>query len=132
MKKKRILVALAVVCALLCIFPLSAFAITEEEVQTQVDAVGREAVTGNIFVWFLCAIGFLKISQKIDSFLSGLGINVGHTGGSMLAEAMITARGISSARNFVSHKGGSSSSTQSNFTGLKGGLVGMVGRGCNK
>ena len=129
MKKKRILVALAVVCALLCIFPLSAFAITEEEVQAQVDAVGREAVTGNIFVWFLCAIGFLKISQKIDSFMSGLGINVGHTGGSMLAEAMITARGISSARNFVSHKGGSSSSTQSNFTGLKGGLVGMVGRG---
>ena len=60
MKKKRILVALAVVCALLCIFPLSAFAITEEEVQAQVDAVGREAVTGNIFVWFLCAIGFLK------------------------------------------------------------------------
>lgn len=35
----------------------------------------------NLFVWFLCAIAFLKVSQKIDSFMAGLGISVGHIGG---------------------------------------------------
>lgn len=40
----------------------------------------------------------LKVSQKIDSFMSSLGINVGHTGGSMLAEAMIAMRGIGVAK----------------------------------
>ena len=55
--------------------------------EREVEAVGRDAVTGNVLIWFLCAVAFLKVSQKIDSFLSGLGVNVGHTGGSLLAEA---------------------------------------------
>ena len=42
----------------------------------------------------LCAIAFLKVSQKVDSFMSGLGINVGHTGGNMIAELMVAARGL--------------------------------------
>ena len=66
------------------IFSVSVFALTENEVQDEVSRIGREGVTGNIFVWFLCAVAFLKVSQKIDSFMSSLGINVGHTGGSML------------------------------------------------
>ena len=48
-------------------------AVTEDEVA----AHGKEATAGSIFIWFLCAIAFLKISQKIDSFMSSLGINVG-------------------------------------------------------
>ena len=74
------------VLACLCCQPAFA-AVSEEEVQAQVDAVGKEAVSGNVLIWFMCAIGFLKVSQKIDSFMAGLGVNVGHTGGSMLAEA---------------------------------------------
>ena len=73
---------------------LPAFAITESEVEAQVSAVGRESVTGNVLIWFLCAVGFLKISQKIDSFMASLGVNVGHTGGSMMAEAMIAMRSV--------------------------------------
>lgn len=73
---------------------LPAFAITESEVEAQVSAAGQEAVTGNVLIWFLCTVGFLKISQKIDSFMASLGVNVGHTGGSMLAEAMIAMRGV--------------------------------------
>ena len=92
---------LAVMLVMVCMFSVPAFAMTESEVQAQVDAHGKEAVTGNVFIWFLCAIAFLKVSQKIDSFMSSLGINVGHTGGSMLGEAMIAARGIASARNFA-------------------------------
>ena len=52
--------------------------------EADVEAVGKEAASGNLLIWFLCAIAFLKVSQKIDSFMGSLGINVGHTGGSML------------------------------------------------
>ncbi|MCI8472572.1 MAG: hypothetical protein HFE65_05660 [Clostridiales bacterium] len=92
----------------ICTVP--AFALTESEVQDQVNSAGRESVTGNILVWFLCAIAFLKVSQKIDSFMSALGINVGHTGGS--------AGGSSS--------GGSSGGFAS------GGLAGVVSRSFTK
>ena len=83
-----IVLSVLVICAL----TIPAFALTESDVQSQVAASGKEGVAGNLFVWFLCAVAFLKISQKIDSFMQGLGINVGHTGGSMLAEAMLAAR----------------------------------------
>lgn len=63
-----------------------ASALTEEEVRQQIAAEGSAAVTGNIFIWFLCAIAFLKVSQKVDSFMSSLGINVGHTGGACWAK----------------------------------------------
>lgn len=59
--------------------------------EQEVAEVGKETVTGNLLIWFLCAVAFLKVSQKIDSFMSALGVNVGHTGGSLLAEVMIAA-----------------------------------------
>ena len=99
---KKILFLALMVAALSCLFCQPAFAISEEEVQAQVDAVGKEAVSGNVLIWFMCAIGFLKVSQKIDSFMASLGVNVGHTGGSMLAEAMIAARGFSGFKSFAS------------------------------
>ena len=102
MKKfKKILFLALMVAALSCLFCQPAFAISEEEVQAQVDAVGKETVSGNVLIWFMCAIGFLKVSQKIDSFMASLGVNVGHTGGSMLAEAMIAAKGIGGFKNHL-------------------------------
>ena len=113
------------------IFSVSVFALTENEVQNEVSRIGREGVTGNIFVWFLCAVAFLKVSQKIDSFMSSLGINVGHTGGSMLAEALITAKSIGSTfrGGGKSVSAGKSNGTSVNTAAFKGGLSGMVGRG---
>ena len=65
MKKHRKLLMLLVLSVIfVCLFATPAFAITESEVQTQEDSAGREAVTGNLFIWFLCAIAFLKVSQK--------------------------------------------------------------------
>lgn len=117
-----------------------AFAITESEVEAQVSASGREAVTGNVLIWFLCAVSFLKVSQKIDSFLASLGVNVGHTGGSMLAEAMIAVRGVTTMaggagkvlgslgrRAGPSPSPGASGSAGSSWA-FKGGLAGMVSR----
>ena len=131
------------VACLACLFCQPAFAaISESDVQSQVDAVGKEAVSGNVLIWFLCAVAFLKISQKIDSFMASLGVNVGHTGGSMLAEAMIATKGIGGIRNFSRQHfsgGGSRSSTNVKANGgsggagfgggfMSGGLAGVINR----
>ena len=137
MKKHRKLLMLLVLSVIfVCLFATPAFAITESEVQTQVDSAGREAVTGNLFIWFLCAIAFLKVSQKIDSFMSSLGINVGHTGGSMMAEAIIAAKSLRAVKAAVSAfrsgghtpSGGKSTGTAVAAGFMSGGLAGVVSR----
>lgn len=140
--KKRILslFPLALVLAVLLCAP--AFALTEAEVEAQVAASGKEAVTGNVLIWFLCAVAFLKVSQKIDSFMASMGVNVGRTGGSLMAEAMIAVRGASMiakaggsaiggiGKAAAGNSAGGTTSNASGSTGgfFKGGLIGMAGR----
>lgn len=95
MKHKRniiLLLTLTACMVIFCSFPVFAAELTEAEVEQAVANQGKEAVTGNIFIWFLCAIAFLKVSQKIDSFMASLGINVGNTGGNMMAELLIAGK----------------------------------------
>lgn len=99
MSMNRTVIIVLLALMVLSIFSSPALAVSENDVQAQVASEGRETVSGNLFIWFLCAIAFLKISQKIDSFMSSLGINVGRTGGSMMAELMIAARGAGEAKN---------------------------------
>ena len=137
MKRKRVLMPLLLV---LLLFALSttAFAIDESEVESAIAASSREEVAGNVFIWFLCAIGFLKVSQKIDSFMASLGVNVGRTGGSMLAELMVAGRGIATAAGalggtvFNRHSShstqGSSQAAGAAFTGGGNGIVSVTRR----
>lgn len=134
---RKLIITVLIVAAMLCLFSTQAFAVSESDVQAAVDSSSKEAVSGNVFIWFLCAMAFLKVSQKIDSFMSSLGINVGHTGGSMIAEAMIAARGISAVKGAGGgfRGGGSSSGSHSPGGGvaaaasmMSGGLAGAVGR----
>ena len=126
------------------VLTVPALAITESEVEAQISASSRESVTGNVLIWFLCAVGFLKVSQKIDSFLASMGVTVGHTGGSMMAEAMIAMKSVTmmagaagkAVGGFARKGGGTSGSPGSSgapgATGaswpLKGGLAGVVSR----
>ena len=65
--------------------------------------------------------------------MSSLGINVGHTGGSMVGELMVAAKGLTTAKNIstggsfrgCSVRGGS---TMNHASVLSGGLAGAVGR----
>ena len=137
-KKQLLYIILLVACmVLLYSMPVFASELTEADVEQAVAEQGKEAVTGNVFIWFLCAIAFLKVSQKIDSFMASLGINVGNTGGNMMAELLIAGRSLAGAMHL---KGGSSSggsgyrksgspgdtAVGGNF--LSGGLAGSVGR----
>lgn len=138
--KKRILSLLPLVLLLAAMLCTPAFALTEAEVEAQVAASSKAAVTGNVLIWFLCAVAFLKVSQKIDSFLSSLGINAGRTGGSLMAEALVAVRGVSMLAKAGGgaigamaggRQGGSSPGTApTGSTGgfFKGGLIGMAGR----
>lgn len=92
---------------------------------------------GGLFIWFLVALGFLKVSQKIDSFMGALGISVGHTGGSMLGELFVAAKAVGGIKKLgmlggIGGKGGQPSYTSSGSapsTGFfAGGLSGMVSR----
>lgn len=139
--RKRFFLNCLLILTLVIVMSTNAFAISESDVESAVSASGKEAVSGNVLVWFLCAIAFLKVSQKIDSFLSSLGLNVGHTGGSMLSEAMIAMRAINTATSAVgsalgsrsrhgsapaSGKSDGGSAAAAGF--FSGGLVGMASR----
>ena len=136
MKNKKVFLSGLALAACLVLFtatPVFAAELTEAQVEEAVASQGKEAVTGNIFIWFLCAIAFLKVSQKIDSFMASLGINVGNTGGNMMAELLIAGRSLAGA--FHGHGGGGgyrrASSPGSAAVGgsfLSGGLAGAVGR----
>lgn len=136
MKRKSLLILLAVI--LLFALTTTAFAIEESEVESAIAASSEEEVAGNIFIWFLCAIGFLKVSQKIDSFMASLGVNVGRTGGSMLAELMIAGRTVAGAASMLggsifnrhsSHSNnGSSQAAGAAFTGGGNSLISVAKR----
>ena len=138
--KKRIISLLPLALLLAAMLCTPAFALTESEVEAQVAASSKVAVTGNVLIWFLCAVAFLKVSQKIDSFMAGMGVNVGRTGGSLMAEAMIAARSVSmlvkaggGAIGGIGKAAGGAGGTSpgpSGSTGgfFKGGLIGMAGR----
>lgn len=140
MKQRNVLLfcitALAVV-----LLSTTAFAIDESQVESAIAASSREEVAGNIFIWFLCAVGFLKISQKIDSFMTSLGLNVGRTGGSMLGELMIAGRAIGAAvkggggnigsvfnRASSSHSSTTNQAAGQGFQSTAGGLIGVAQR----
>ena len=58
---KHLIPCLSLLFCLILLFslPVSAADLTEAEVEQAVAEQGKDAVTGNIFIWFLCAIGFL-------------------------------------------------------------------------
>ena len=88
--KKRIIPCTLV--PVLLLLTQAAYALEETEVDTVLEQSGREAVSGNLLIWILCTVAFLKVSQKIDSYLSALGVNVGRTGSSMISEQMLIGR----------------------------------------
>ena len=59
---KKTLFTLFTAINLALLYCPAAFALTEDEAAAAVDAHGKDAVSGNLFLWLLCAIAFLKVS----------------------------------------------------------------------
>ena len=91
---KKTLFTLFTAINLVLLYCPAAFALTEDEAAAAVDAHGKDAVSGNLFLWLLCAIAFLKVSTKLDGILHSLGIGVSRSPGSMLSEVLLAFRGF--------------------------------------
>jgi len=136
-KLHKILFALITTTSCVMLASTQVFAITDADVQAAIAASSKEAVSGSVFIWFLCAIAFLKISQKIDSLMATLGVSVGRTGGSMLGELMMAGKVLTGgAKGLLGGAGGgggggvSGGGSAAGF--LSGGLAGAVGRMVNR
>ena len=57
--KQKWKIAFVIVLALTVLLGIQCYAITDSDVQAAVDASSKESVSGNIFIWFLCAIAFM-------------------------------------------------------------------------
>ena len=66
---KKTLFTLFTAVSLALLYCPAAFALTEDEAAAAVDAQGKDAISGNLFLWLLCAIAFLKVATKLDGIL---------------------------------------------------------------
>lgn len=129
---KKTLFSLFTAVSLALLYCPAALALTEDEAAAAVDAQGKDAVSGNLFLWLLCAIAFLKVATKLDGILHSLGIGVSRFPGSMLSEALLAFRGFEIGKAFMglgAAKAATTAATQ-NTPGntFAGGLSGMVSR----
>ena len=130
---KKTLFTLFTAINLALLYCPAAFALTEDEAAAAVDAHGKDAVSGNLFLWLLCAIAFLKVSTKLDGILHSLGIGVSRSPGSMLSEALLAFRGFEIGKAFMglgAAKAAASTATTKVTPGntFAGGLSGLVSR----
>ena len=139
-KLNKILFALFTTTSCMILASTQVFAITDADVQAAIASSSKEAVSGSVFIWFLCAIAFLKISQKIDSLMATLGVSVGRTGGSMLGELMMAGKVLTGgAKGLLGGAGGGGGGGGGGASGggaaagfLSGGLAGAVCRMVNR
>ena len=129
---KKTLFTLFTVINLVLLYCPAALALTEDEAAAAVDAQGKDAVSGNLFLWLLCAIAFLKVSTKLDGILHSLGIGVSRSPGSMLSEALLAFRGFEIGKAFMglgAAKAAASTATAKATPGntFAGGLSGGIG-----
>ena len=127
---RKLVILLPGMAAMAVCWALPALAVSESDVEAAVASQGKEAVSGNLFVWFLCAIAFLKVSTKLDSILQAMGLGVGRAPGSILAEAFMALRGMQAGKAVLSgqmpgagSRGAAGAGAASAFSG---GLAGMV------
>ena len=59
-KRKNKLYIIVLTATLFLSQSMTVFAVTESDVE----AVGKETAAGNVFIWFLCAIAFLRSEER--------------------------------------------------------------------
>lgn len=83
---------------------------------------------GSVFLWLFCALAFLKVAQRFDSYLASIGLNVAQTGAGLGMEMLVASRvvmgGLGGFRNAGSmFRGGGGGPI-----GAAGGLAGFAGK----
>ncbi len=83
---------------------------------------------GSVFLWLFCALAFLKVAQRFDSYLASIGLNVAQTGAGLGMEMLVASRvvmgGLGGFRSAGSmFRGGGASPI-----GSGGGFAGFAGK----
>lgn len=93
---------------------------------------------GNILIWSFCALAWLKIGQRIDTYLASLGMNAAQTGSSMAGEMMMaykaiegTLRGRGGTDGFAGRAGSVFTNPSGGGGGAGGGAATMAGAFAN-
>ena len=133
MKKTLFTLLTAINLAFLYCPAVAVFALIKDETAAAVDSQGKDAVSGNLFLWLLCAIAFLKIVTKLDGILHSLGIGVSRSPGSMLSEVLLAFRGFEIGQAFMGLGVAKAAAATTNTKTTPGnifasGLSGMVSR----
>lgn len=128
---QKLVILLPSMAAMAALWALPALAVSEADVEAAVASQGKEVVSGNLFVWFLCAVSFLMVSTKIDSILQAMGLGVGRAPGSILAEAFMALRGMQAGKAVLSGQmpgagGRGAAAGAGAASAFSGGLAGMV------
>ena len=76
---------------------------------------------GSIFLWLFCAIAFLKVAQRFDTYLATIGLNAAKTGAGIGMEMLVAARVL------TGFGGGGLRSAGSVFRGVPSGGAGGGG-----
>lgn len=58
-------------------------------------ALNEEGSNGGVVIWSLCMFAFMKLAQKMDTYMGTIGMNTAQTGGSLLEEMAATGAAMS-------------------------------------
>ena len=75
---------------------------------------------GSVFLWLFCALAFLKVAQRFDSYLASIGLNVAQTGAGLGMEMLVASRVVMGGLGGFRNAG-------SMFRGGGGGPIGAAG-----
>lgn len=130
---KKTLFTLFIAINLAFLYCPAVFALIKGETAAAVDAQGKDTVSGNLFLWLLCAIAFLKVVTKLDGILHSLGIGVSRSPSSMLSEVLLAFRGFKIGQAFMGLGAAKTAAATTNTkttpsNTFAGGLSGMVSR----
>jgi hypothetical protein len=67
------------------IVSFDAFGITNGKIGSGYDNIG------GMLTWAICMFAFLKVAQKLDSYMAQIGMNTAQTGGSLLEEIAVAS-----------------------------------------
>lgn len=83
---------------------------------------------GSVFLWLFCALAFLKVAQRFDSYLASIGLNVAQTGAGLGMEMLVASRVIMGGLGGFRNAGNVFRGGGGGPIGMAGGLAGFAGK----
>ena len=90
-------------------------------------AIAMGSSDGNFLLWTFCALAWLKIGQRVDTYLATLGMSAAQTGSSMAMEMLVASRALGGGASVGSSIAGRASSVFTRGGGAAGAAAAAAG-----